>query len=255
MLTSTKIKFIRSLERKKNRLESNLFVVEGEKPVMELLNSSITVHEVYHTSNFTPPDNRPIYYLINECQLERISFLTTPNKVLALAEIPSETEWQEALAPINNQTIILGLDNLSDPGNMGTILRIANWFGIRLIFCSPESVDCFSPKVVQASMGAVFRTKVVYAPLDEVVLFLREKYKMLFITTELNGESIYEFNTHGPIFLLMGNESHGIRPTLSSLADFRLAIPPYPEENNSMESLNVAVATAIFCAEFRRRLL
>ncbi|HON17824.1 MAG TPA: RNA methyltransferase [Salinivirgaceae bacterium] len=254
MLSSTKIKLIRSLDKKKKRIETNLFVVEGEKMVLELFNSSFKVRELYHTPDFIPPATQAPCYTISQSELERISFLTTPNKVLAIVEIPKSVEFDYSNLGLSNEQLFLGLDSISDPGNFGTILRIANWYGVEYLFCSPQCVDCYSPKVVQASMGAIFRTKIIYSPLEEVIMNLRQNGKVSIVSSELSGKSLYTFYHNSPLFLILGNEAHGVSQSVSALCDHRIKIPSYPPHNTTMESLNVAIAAAVFCSEFRRRL-
>lgn len=242
MLTKAEIKRIRSLGDKEGRRALGLFAAEGEKLVGELLASDFTVREVYRTG-----DN------VSVSEMERLSFLRTPTPVLAVAEIPAFRGAGGApggIAP----ALSLALDEVQDPGNLGTILRLADWFGVRDVFCSPGTADCWSPKVVQATMGAILRVRVHYEPLEPRLASFSAAGLPVY-GTFLEGDNIYRCDLapdRGVV--VMGNEGKGISPAVGALVSHKLFIPPYPgEAGRTSESLNVATATGIVLAEFRRR--
>ena len=248
-LSSNQIKFIRSLSQKKFRQESGLFIAEGEKIVNEALSSPFKVQSVYRMSE------------IGEECMKRITNLATPSPVLAVIEQRKDalefnrTKLLQSLELVENKTykpLYLALDGVKDPGNMGTIIRLADWFGIDAIFASPESVEIYNPKVVQATMGAIFRKPVIYAPLEEVIETFGQA-SLPVHGTFLDGNSLYKTeNLNRQGLIVMGSESFGISETLRSKITSKLLIPPYPADAQTSESLNVAIATAIICAEFRR---
>ncbi|MDD4746838.1 MAG: RNA methyltransferase [Salinivirgaceae bacterium] len=251
MISVSEIKFIKSLEIKKYRIDNQLFVVEGEKLVLELLDSNYIIKDLFATDGFSHKTKVPIRP-ISEKELHRISFLKTPNKILAVVEMPS-FDACDSIFLDSKIGLTIGLDGVRDPGNMGTILRIANWYGIRFVFCSADCVDCYSPKVVQSSMGALFRTQVIYGDLPDFITKMKNGNQSAIFTTELGGTSIYDQEIASNSMLIFGSESHGVRPEISILSDQRLLIPSFPPNGRDMESLNVGVAVGITCAEFRRR--
>ena len=234
-LSKAEINLIRSLDRKKERQEKGLFVVEGEKMLSELLASNYEIKATYKVED------------IGKEQMERISHLSTPSPVLALVKIPILPNT------ISTKGLSLALDSVRDPGNMGTIIRLADWFGIENIYASKDSVDIYNSKVVQATMGAIFRKKVTYIDLSKVAKTYLEKEIPVY-GTALDGENIYKV----PIInranglIVMGSENNGISTEIQQLLSQKLYIPPYPIDSLTSESLNVAIATAIICAEFRR---
>ena len=245
-LSSNQIKFIRSLSQKKYRQESGLFIAEGEKIVNEALSSPFKVEAVYRSSE------------IGEECMKRITNLATPSPVLALIrQRKDELQFNRAkmvgiLKNSKQDSLYLALDGVKDPGNMGTIIRLADWFGIDGIFASPESVEMYNPKVVQATMGAIFRKPVIYADLEEVVDAFNEAGLPVH-GTFLNGNNLHDargLEKRG--LIVMGSESFGISEKLERRITSKLLIPPYPSNAQTSESLNVAIATAIICAEFRR---
>lgn len=253
MLTNNKIKLIKSLDRKKSRTESGCFVVEGEKMVRELLQSRFETIEVFAVQSYI--DELPAalkrnaeFTAVGEHDLERISFLKTPNKAVALAKLPDN----EQIATPDLNGLNIALDNIQDPGNLGTIVRTAAWFGIKNVFCSSDTVDVYNPKVVQSTMGAIFKVNVVYCDLAELAATARKTNVQLF-GTRLDGENLYATNLPKNAIVVMGNESKGLSAEISALMDSNLKIPSYAPPTADMESLNVSVATAIVCAEFRRR--
>ena len=247
VLSANKIKFIRSLSQKKFRDEQGLFIAEGEKIVQEALNSGYNVKEVYYEKE------------IGREAMERITCLSSPSPVLAVIEKPNFTPdsiLQSISSPedsLGRKPLFLALDGVKDPGNLGTIIRIADWFGIDAIFASPGSVEVYNPKVVQATMGAIFRKQVVYTDLQEVCRKFLAAGKPVY-GTFLDGKNLYEnlSDDKKQGLIVMGSESFGISPQLEALISNKLLIPPYPADAVTSESLNVAIATAIICAEFRR---
>lgn len=242
-ISANMIKFIRSLSQKKFRDEYGLFVAEGEKMVSEALASGYEVEEIYRADE------------IGKETMSRISNLSSPSPVLAVIrkQDAGPSEFLKNITP-SSKGLYLALDGVKDPGNLGTIIRLADWFGIEAIFASPGTVEVFNPKVVQATMGAIFRKKVIYTDLAE----LCTRFKSLGLPvygTLLDGKNIYEAlpadRKHG--LVVMGSESFGISEQLRPHIDSKLFIPPYPADSVTSESLNVAIATAIICAEFRRQ--
>lgn len=255
MLSKNKIKLIQSLSDKKTRQAENIFVLEGTKIVKELLQSSIEPVEIYATQNWVNQSDKNILSfsgkieVVSEYEIKKISFQKTPQEVVALARLPKR---DFNAANLKNKLSLI-LDTIQDPGNLGTIIRIADWFGIEDIICSPETADAFNPKVVQSTMGAILRVKIHYLNLNEVL----ENFKRLKIPvygTVLDGENIYkaELSKNGAI--IMGNESNGVNSQLMPFINKKLLIPNFPEGIRNSESLNVGIATAITCAEFRRRI-
>lgn len=240
-LSNQEIRRVRSLAEKKYRDSLGLFVVEGEKMVEEALRSDFQVEQVYRRED------------IGEQMMARITLLTHPSPALAVVRKP---ETVSLAVPDPGKGLWLALDSLRDPGNMGTILRIADWFGIDGIFATPDSVDIFNPKVVQATMGAIFRVRFHYTDLHMLadrVLARGGK----FYGTFLDGRNLYdmelETGKNVPAVIVIGNESNGISPELGRKVSDRLFIPPYPSGQPGSESLNAAIATAVTVAEFRRR--
>lgn len=245
MLSNSQIKHIVSLKQKKFRTEHQQFVVEGVKLVNELLASDLEVVGVYTTDNSVINSDATV---ISEQQLKKISNLETPNKVLAVAKIPKH---DFSIAETQNK-LMLALDNISDPGNLGTIIRTAAWFGIDTVICSQNTVDAWNPKVVQATMGALFRTNVIYTDLEKVVAELRQNNIPVY-STALDGENIYETTLTANGLIIIGNESHGVAENLLQLASKKLHIPSFSK--GVAESLNAAVAAGVVCSEFKRNLV
>lgn len=240
MMTKSEIQFVRSLAGKKERRQHGLFIVEGAKMVAEAVASDFRVEKIYSTGG--GPANAEH---ISPAEMERISALKTPTDVLALVAIR-----EHDLPPSFDNELVLVLDDIQDPGNLGTILRLADWFGIRNIVCSPATADCYSSKVAQATMGAIFRVNVHYTFVAE---WLAGQESDVF-GTFLDGENIYDAALPSAGVVVMGNEGKGIGAETEKLVTRRLSIPSYPiGEPRGGESLNVAVATAIVCSEFRRR--
>ena len=252
MLSKAKIKLIQSLEQKKKRREEQLFVAEGPKVVGDLLPyftcRLIVASSTWIEQHPTVKAAEVIEATVDE--LRKASFLKAPQEVLALFELPSYS----TPADIASKELCLALDDIQDPGNLGTIIRVADWFGIRHIFCSIGTTDAFSPKTVQASMGAVARVQMHYVDLPQYLASLRHNHPQAPIYgTFLEGNNIYKepLSTNG--IIIMGNEGNGISAATKETVTHKLFIPNYPEGCITSESLNVAIATAITCSEFRRR--
>lgn len=246
MISKNQIKFIRSLELKKNRKRESLFVAEGPKVIEELLKLK-NPHTIIATKEWI--DNNPKIsnvIEVSERELESASLLKTPQQVLALFAI--ETTEQDL--NIDNNKLYLALDGIQDPGNLGTIIRIADWFGIDTIYCSNETVDVYNPKVIQATMGSIARVKVVYTDLCNLISNLSDE--MPVYGTFLDGSDIYKNELTPNGIIVMGNEGKGITKELKSLITNKLLIPSF-SIGDTAESLNVAIATAITCSEFKRR--
>ncbi|MDR2936998.1 MAG: RNA methyltransferase [Rikenellaceae bacterium] len=237
---------VKNLARKEVRVREGLFVAEGMKLVSELIASSLTatVYALPEAAAKLPPCN--VVQIVTAKEMERISHLKTPSDVLALVQIPA----YPAAAPARD-TLSLMLDGVQDPGNLGTIIRLADWFGIGDIFCSSATVDCFNPKVVQATMGAIVRVRVHYGDLA-VWLDAACRDRLPVYGTFLEGKNVYTENLSTECVILLGSEGHGISPGAAARVTEKLVIPPYPADTQRGESLNVAIAAAIICAEFRR---
>ena len=235
MISKSDISLITSLAYKKYRDELGLFVVEGPKMVEEAQLSGYKIHKLFTDAELTP------------AEMKKISGFKTPSSALAVVKQPKHQLDFSALSG----DLILALDGIQDPGNLGTIIRLADWFGIRHIVCAPTTADCYNSKVVQATMGAIFRVKIYYTSLAD---FCKQMSgKMPIYGTTLNGDNIYEKPLITPAVLVMGSEGSGISPEVEKWLSDKLYIPSFPAENKGSESLNVAVSTAIVCAEFRRR--
>lgn len=253
MLSKNKIKLIQSLNRKKNRDETGLFLVEGNKMVEEALRSEYLIETLVCTSAFLdehPEINKLAFELIETDSetIQKASLLQNPQDALALVKQPKNCKSEFNL----DQDLVLALDFIQDPGNLGTILRIADWFGISTLICSENTVDSFNPKVVQASMGAIFRIKTWYTDLP---LFLNEvnEAQIPVYGTFLNGNDIYKETLSRNGVIILGNEGNGISEQVGKYVTKKLLIPSFSTNENKPESLNVAIATAICCSEFKRR--
>lgn len=240
MISKAEIKRIQALRLKKHRDESRLFVVEGEKMVAEALSSGFEVESLYRTED------------IGEEAMSRITMLSSPSPALAVVRMPEVPSTADIDALIASRPLCLALDSVRDPGNLGTIVRIADWFGIDAVFASPDTVELYNPKVVQATMGAVFRRKVVYCNLPAVAGKFAAAGMPVY-GTFLDGNDIYQENLSAEGLIVMGSESNGIGAEMAECVTSRLYIPPYPRKSEGgSESLNVAIATAVTCALFRR---
>ena len=231
VISKNKIKLIHSLETKKGREKAGLFVAEGPKVVNDLLHAGFTAENIFE----------------DIADIKKISFLQHPQSMLGVFKLPRNEHYTE----FSITQLVLALDGVQDPGNLGTIIRVADWFGIKDIFCSLDTADCWNPKVVQATMGSIARVQLHYVDLNKMVESLPADYPIY--ATLLDGENIYkqELSHHGMI--VMGNEGKGISPILRTKINRKLYIPNYSSNEDTAESLNVAIATSIVCAEFRRR--
>ncbi|MCK7590207.1 RNA methyltransferase [Subsaxibacter sp. CAU 1640] len=240
MLTKNQKKIVVSLSQKKFRNQHQLFVVEGKKGVDEFLNSEFELSQLFSTSDEFEVEAEKLV-LISEKDLKSISNLTTPNTALALFKIPKGKK-------VDDSKLILALDDVRDPGNLGTIIRLCDWFGIDHLVCSKETVDCFNPKVVQATMGSLTRVSTHYLDLEN---FLKSSDLPKF-GTFMDGASVYSHILPANGILVMGNEANGISTQIEALIDRKISIPRFGNLQNT-ESLNVATATAILLSEFSRR--
>ena len=247
MIGKNTIKWINSLEMKKNRKREGLFVAEGPKVVGDLM-SHFGLHSVFATREWQGREclgENVRYHLVDDNELRRLSFLQHPQQVMAVFEMNKEEKVEVA-----EDRLTLMLDGVQDPGNLGTIIRIADWFGIDSIICSPDTADAYNPKVVQATMGSLGRVSVTYAPLVPILSSLPEEIPVY--GTLLDGKDIYQSElTRGGV-IIMGNEGNGISEEVRQKVTRKLLIPRF-RQGESAESLNVAVATAITCSEFCRR--
>ena len=234
MISKNKIKLIRSLNTKKGRENTGLFVAEGPKLVHDLLNEGFIPDEIFD----------------NIDDIKKLSFLQHPQSMLGVFKI-RKGDNKPTIDLLSNSKLVLALDGVQDPGNLGTIIRIADWFGIEDILCSHDTVDCWNPKVVQATMGSIARIKLHYTDLIKMVDDLPSDYPVY--ATLLDGNNIYDQPLSHYGMIIMGNEGNGISPELRKRINRKLFIPNYPQERETAESLNVAIATSIVCAEFRRR--
>jgi RNA methyltransferase, TrmH family len=253
MLSKNKIKLIQSLNRKKDRDESGLFLVEGNKMVEEAIRSDFTIETLVCTSIFASqhPDVQSRAKEIIESDQESIqkaSLLQSPQEALALVRKPESSKPDLNLGI----DLCLALDFIQDPGNLGTILRIADWFGIDTVICSENTVDVYNPKVVQASMGAIFRIKIWYTNLEDL-LSETVKSQIPVYGTFMDGSNIYTESLTKNGIIVLGNEGNGISEPISQLVNRRIAIPTFSSNTNKAESLNVAIAASICCSEFKRR--
>lgn len=247
-ISANEIKRVRSLSDKKFRDRYGLFCVEGEKMVDEALRSGFDVETVYRKDE------------IGEEQMGRISSLSSPSPALAVVRKPQDINLSSDAAlseTLGQSGLYLALDSIRDPGNLGTILRVADWFGIDAVFAAPDTVDIFNPKVVQATMGAIFRVKFHYAEIPALCRAAVSAGGNVY-GTFLDGSDMYGKQLNpgkdSPSVIVIGNESNGISNEVAGLVSDRLYIPPYPKNDTGSESLNAAVATAITVAEFRRRM-
>jgi TrmH family RNA methyltransferase len=245
MLSKSQISLLTSLQHKKFRREHGFFLVEGYKSVIEFISSGYQVDSIYHTPAIAPKmlnlSRKINFQEISIKDIEKISTLKTPQDVIGLIKIPL---WATLNYNSLKKKFSLVLDSIQDPGNMGTIIRTADWFGITDIICSEDTVDVYNPKVVQATMGSLARVNVHYANLEEVL----PQAGLPIFGAMLDGENIYNSNFGTEGLLIMGNEGNGISPVIERLITTKITIP----RAGKAESLNVAIATAILCSEIKR---
>ncbi|WP_339886294.1 RNA methyltransferase [Polaribacter vadi] len=239
-ISKNQLKLITSLSQKKYRQKNSLFIAEGIKVVNELLNSSFQVDILFATDDFETTISSDKIVRISEKDLQKISNLKSPNKVLGLFKIPDEK-------PLQQKGLTIVLDAINDPGNLGTIIRLCDWFGVTQLICSKDTVDCYNPKVVQASMGSLTRISIQYIALEN---YLQETNLPSFIA-DMNGENVYKSTLPKEAILVMGNEANGVSDEIRALIKNKISIPRFGETQET-ESLNVATATAILLSEFKR---
>ena len=251
MLSSSQIKSIKNLQNKKFRREYNLFVAEGPRLVHDITDSRLEVTDIFFTPAWSPTTRMEgvRYFQIGSKEMERISGLTTPSEVLALVRIPSHTIEFDALF---GDDLTLILDDIQDPGNLGTIIRLADWFGIEKIICTAGTADAYSPKVVQATMGSIARVTLAYYDAANIIAKLSAMDVPVY-GTYLDGESIFRSDLKQNGVIILGNEGNGISKEFEQVVKHRLTIPSFVKHDKGSQSLNVATAAAIVCAEFRRR--
>jgi TrmH family RNA methyltransferase len=240
MVVKSELKLIKSLQQKKCRNEHGLFVIEGKKAVGELLNSTIVPYKVYVTNPLNLNVDSDCLQLVSAKELQQMSALKNHNGVLGVFHIP-------APKPIESKDWILVLDSIQDPGNLGTIIRLCDWFGIANLVCSPDTVDCYNSKVLQATMGSIARINISYT---DIPLFL-ERNLLPVYGSFMNGVSVYESELPKKGILVMGNEGNGISEAIKRFCNHNISVPQYGKVTT--ESLNVGTATAVLLNEIRRR--
>ena len=239
MVVKSQIKFIKNLQQKKYRTQNKLFVVEGIKTVRELLNSSLKVYRIYVTDSTVLEFKGDFVEVISEGELKKMSGLSTPNKVLGVFHFPVPE-------PLDLSDWIIALDDVRDPGNMGTIIRLCDWFGIKSLLCSSNSVDCYNPKVLQATMGSITRVNIVYGDLKRIF----SNSEVAVYGAFMDGVEVYKEKFPKRGILIMGNEANGVSEAIEALVEKKISIPQFGPKTT--ESLNVATATAILLNEIRR---
>ena len=235
MINKNQIKLIKSLSLRKNRLKHKLFLVEGDKNVLELINSDFDVHTIFANTNWSKLNPTVNVTLVSNKELSKISNQKNPNNVLAIAVI-KESKIS------NERGVVLVLDDISDPGNFGTIIRTCDWFGVTSIICSNNTVDVYNPKVVQSTMGSIFRVKIIYTDLAKYL----KNVKSVIYGTLFDGNNIKEVDFKDDVHIVMGNESNGISKEISNLISEKIKIN---SKCSKADSLNVAVATSILLYE------
>lgn len=240
MVSKNQIKFISGLQQKKQRLIHKMFVAEGVKVVQELLDADFELHQLYTTEDDFKSVNDSKKLIVSADDLKKISALTTASSCLAVFKIPEQRELYQS-------GLIVALDAIRDPGNLGTIIRLCDWFGIQQLICSNETVDVYNPKVVQATMGSISRVNVSYINLEDFI----STTSLPVFGTFMNGENIYSITLPQEGIIVMGNEANGISKEVENSIQHRLTIPRFGTLQKT-ESLNVATATAIILSEFRR---
>jgi TrmH family RNA methyltransferase len=248
MISKNQIKFVRQLEQKKFRKAENLFIAEGHKVVGDLLAAGFRPTQLFATNEWISCNPTVSAIEVTPDELARVSLQQHPQQVLALFPIPNYDPSSPIAQHLSSLSLLL--DNIQDPGNLGTIIRIADWFGIDTIYCSTGTVDAWNPKVVQATMGSIARVKIIYIEPETLFNQLPPDYPIY--GTFLDGDNIYtqQLTPHG--LIVMGNEGNGISDAVRKRVSKKLLIPDF-HKGDTADSLNVAIATAITCSEFRRR--
>ncbi|KAF2519948.1 RNA methyltransferase [Flavobacterium salilacus subsp. salilacus] len=240
MVSKNQIKLITGLQQKKYRKQHKLFIAEGVKVVQELLNSNFELQELYTTQSVFQGVTTTKIIPVTDVELKKISMLTTPNTCIGVFKIPDEKQIPE-------KGLIIALDDVRDPGNLGTIIRLCDWFGIEHLICSEQSVDVYNPKVVQATMGSIARVNVVYTSLEEYIT----NTALPIFGTFMDGENVYTQQLPQEGIIVMGNEANGISEAIAQKVTHKIAIPRFGKLQET-ESLNVATAAAVILSEFRR---
>ena len=256
MLTINKVKYINSLKQKKFRDQNHVFIAEGVKLVREILNSDFVIKSlICNNEGFklfsTKVKSETEILQVKDKELDRFSLLKNSQKVLAIVEKKNNTLKISQL----NKKLSLFLDDIKDPGNLGTIIRIADWYGIENVICSMESVDNYNPKVIQASMGAIVGVNVFYTNKINFFKEIKEKTDLEIYGTFLEGENIYKQKLAKKGIIVMGSEANGISTEVETFVSKKLLIPSFSADMHGVESLNVAVASAIICSEFKRLMI
>lgn len=239
-ISKNQLKLITSLSQKKYRQKHDLFIAEGVKVLNELLNSTIEIETLFCTDDFEATISEEKVVRISETELKKVSTLKSPNKALGIFKIPKEKAVQ-------NSGLTIALDAINDPGNLGTIIRLCDWFGITQLVCSKDTVDCYNQKVVQASMGSLTRVSIHYTDLENYIT----KSNLDTFIADMDGENVYKTKLPKEGILIMGNEANGVSKEIKSLLQYKISIPRFGETQET-ESLNVATATAILLSEFKR---
>lgn len=239
-ISKNQLKLITSLSQKKYRIKHQLFIAEGVKVVEEILDTNYKVHLLFCTEDYTCAVEKKKVIVVSENELKKISKLKTPNKVFAIFEFPAASSLKE-------NGLILALDAINDPGNLGTIIRLCDWFGVTQLVCSLDTVDAFNPKVVQASMGSLTRVSIIYR---DLLPYIKATKLPVFIA-DMEGSNVYTSSLPKEAVLIMGNEANGISDSIRDLVSHKVSIPRFGELQKT-ESLNVAAASAILINEFKR---
>lgn len=252
MISKSTIKLIKSLAQKKFRIKEKLFLVEGDKNVLETLKSNYSVEKLFATKIFISNHSKfckkaKEVFEVEHSEINKASLLKTPQDSLAICQIPERHHFPEEIK--NNLSIYL--DDIQDPGNLGTIIRICDWFNVEYLFCSPNTVDMYNPKVIQASMGSFCRTQTYEAPFNEIEKLSKSENIPIY-GAFLEGENIYKQSLPEKAILVMGNEGNGIQREIEKKISNKIRIPEFSSKGNGAESLNVSVATSIICSEFKR---
>lgn len=253
MISKNTIKLIKSLASKKNRTKENLFLVEGDKNVTEVLRSSFQIEKLFATTDFLLGTRHIVnratqVFEVTKTDINQASLLKNPQNSLALCTLPATIKLPGNL----EDNLSVFLDDIQDPGNLGTTIRICDWFGISQLFCSPNTADPFNPKVIQASMGSFCRVQIIKTPFENIAEIGR-KNEIPIYGAYIEGKNLYAETLPLKAILIMGNEGNGIGAELENKIDHKIKIPGYSKNPESAESLNVSVATAIICAEFKRQ--
>ena len=241
-ISKNQLKLITSLSQKKYRQKHDLFIAEGVKVLNELLNSTFEIETLFCTDDFEATISEEKVVRISETELKKVSTLKSPNKALGIFKIPKEKVLQ-------NSGLTVALDAINDPGNLGTIIRLCDWFGVTQLVCSKDTVDCYNQKVVQASMGSLTRVSIYYTDLENYIT----KSNLDTFIADMDGENVYKTKFPKEGILIMGNEANGVSEEIKSLLQYKISIPRFGETQET-ESLNVATATAILLSEFKRNL-